>query len=67
MERRCFRKCSMYIYIYIYIYFTFLPFYTSCIVFVFTFLPLLSVFKFETTAIAVYGADNESFIVVYGI
>ena len=31
----------------------------------FTFLPLsqLSVFKFETTAIAVYGADNESFIV----
>ena len=38
----------------------FLPFY------LFTFLPLsqLSVFKFETTAIAVYGADNESFIVV---
>ena len=32
----------------------------------FTFLPLsqLSVIKFETTAIAVYGADNESFIVV---
>ena len=47
---------------------------TSCIVFVFTFLPFylftflplsqLSVFKFETTAIAVYGADYERFMVV---
>ena len=46
----------------------FLPFYLfTCLPFyLFTFLPLsqLSVFKFETTAIAVYGADNESFIVV---